>query len=69
EAMTLGRRIAVLDRGRLQQAASPRGLYAHPANTFVAGFIGSPPMNLLPVRLEHSGRFVLPTFGGCPLPG
>ncbi|QXP83207.1 ABC transporter ATP-binding protein [Methylococcus sp. Mc7] len=69
EAMTLGRRIAVLDRGRLQQAASPRDLYAHPANTFVAGFIGSPPMNLLPVRLEHSGRIVLPTFSGCPLPG
>ncbi|UZR30059.1 ABC transporter ATP-binding protein [Methylococcus mesophilus] len=69
EAMTLGQRIAVLDRGRLQQAASPRDLYAHPANTFVAGFIGNPPMNLLPVRLERSGRIVLPSFGGCPLPG
>jgi ABC-type sugar transport system ATPase subunit len=68
EAMTLGRRIAVLERGRLQQAASPRDLYAHPVNTFVAGFIGNPPMNLLPVRIEHSGRVVLPTFGGCPLP-
>ncbi|MEW6038133.1 MAG: ABC transporter ATP-binding protein [Pseudomonadota bacterium] len=69
EAMTLGRRIAVLDRGRLQQAASPRDLYAHPANTFVAGFIGNPPMNLLPVRVERSGQIVLPTFGGCLLPG
>ncbi|MDF9393060.1 MULTISPECIES: ABC transporter ATP-binding protein [Methylococcus] len=69
EAMTLGQRIAVLNRGRLQQAASPRELYAHPANTFVAGFIGSPPMNLLPVRIERSGDIILPSFGGVPLPG
>jgi ABC-type sugar transport system ATPase subunit len=48
EAMTLGQRVAVLHRGRLQQLAPPRELYARPANTFVAGFIGSPPMNLLP---------------------
>ena len=52
EAMTLGRRIAVLDRGRIQQAASPKELYERPANTFVAGFIGSPPMNLFPTRLS-----------------
>jgi ABC-type sugar transport system ATPase subunit len=51
EAMTLGDRVAVLSRGRLQQVATPRELYAQPANTFVAGFIGSPPMNLLPARL------------------
>jgi ABC-type sugar transport system ATPase subunit len=48
EAMTLGERVAVLHQGRLQQVASPRELYARPANAFVAGFIGSPPMNLLP---------------------
>ncbi len=51
EAMTLGERVAVLDGGRLQQVASPRELYARPSNRFVAGFIGSPPMNLLPAHL------------------
>jgi ABC-type sugar transport system ATPase subunit len=51
EAMTLGQRVVVLDRGRLQQIASPQELYERPANMFVAGFIGSPPMNLLPARL------------------
>jgi ABC-type sugar transport system ATPase subunit len=51
EAMTLGDRVAVLNRGRLQQVAAPGPLYAEPANTFVAGFIGSPPMNLVPARL------------------
>jgi multiple sugar transport system ATP-binding protein len=56
EAMTLGDRVAVLRRGVLQQVASPRDLYEHPANLFVAGFIGSPPMNLLPA--EVSGRTV-----------
>ncbi|QJD30589.1 ABC transporter ATP-binding protein [Methylococcus geothermalis] len=63
EAMTLGQRIAVLDRGRLQQAASPRELYARPVNTFVAGFIGNPPMNLLPVRVERPGEIVFPSLG------
>jgi ABC-type sugar transport system ATPase subunit len=51
EAMTLGDRIAVLHRGRIQQVATPRDLYERPANAFVAGFIGSPPMNLFPARL------------------
>jgi len=46
EAMTLGDRVLVLDRGRLQQFAAPAELYARPANTFVAGFMGNPPMNL-----------------------
>jgi ABC-type sugar transport system ATPase subunit len=55
EAMTLGDRVAVLQRGRLQQVAPPRDLYERPANAFVAGFIGSPPMNLLPVRLVSDG--------------
>jgi multiple sugar transport system ATP-binding protein len=51
EAMTMGDRVAVLDKGVLQQVASPRELYDRPANAFVAGFIGSPAMNLaeLPV--------------------
>jgi len=47
EAMTLGDRIAVLERGVLQQVAPPDELYSRPLNTFVAGFIGNPPMNLL----------------------
>jgi multiple sugar transport system ATP-binding protein len=53
EAMTLGHRIAVLDRGRLQQVADPHELYERPVNTFVAGFIGNPPMNVFPVRLQR----------------
>jgi ABC-type sugar transport system ATPase subunit len=51
EAMTLGDRIAVLSAGHLQQVASPGTLYAQPANTFVASFIGTPPMNLILGRL------------------
>ncbi len=47
EAMTMGHRVAVLREGTLQQIASPRELYDNPLNTFVAGFIGSPGMNLL----------------------
>ena len=47
EAMTLGDRIAVLHRGRLQQVDTPAALYGRPTNTFVAGFIGTPPMNLV----------------------
>ncbi|WP_433757854.1 ABC transporter ATP-binding protein [Nocardia sp. CA-135398] len=52
EAMTMGDRVAVLREGKLQQIAKPRELYDDPVNTFVAGFIGSPGMNLLdaPVR-------------------
>lgn len=48
EAMTLGDRIVVLREGRVQQIDTPRSLYERPANVFVAAFIGSPPMNLLP---------------------
>jgi len=47
EAMTLGDRIAVMNAGRLQQLGGPQDVYDRPANVFVAGFIGSPPMNLL----------------------
>ena len=52
EATTLADRLAVLDRGRLQQVGSPQHLYDEPCNLFVAGFIGQPPMNLLEARLE-----------------
>ena len=47
EAMTMGDRVAVLNNGRLQQLGSPEEIYSHPANVFVAGFIGSPKMNFL----------------------
>src|SRR5262249_8177105 len=65
EAMTLGHRIAVLEDGRMQQCASPRTLYERPANTFVAGFIGSPAMNLCTVPLGSNGSVSL---GGEALP-
>jgi multiple sugar transport system ATP-binding protein len=51
EAMTLGDRVAVLRKGVLQQLAPPRELYEQPVNMFVAGFIGSPPMNFLPAKV------------------
>ena len=56
EAMTLGDRIAVLKDGRLQQTGTPDDVYHRPANRFVAGFIGAPPMNLLDGRLIESTR-------------
>ncbi len=60
EAMTMGDRIAVLDKGEVQQVGSPEELYTEPANLFVAGFIGSPSMNLLTVTPETvDGRTVL----------
>jgi multiple sugar transport system ATP-binding protein len=53
EAMTLGHRVAVLNHGRLQQCAPPRELYEQPVNAFVAGFIGSPQMNLIRTPLDE----------------
>ena len=50
EAMTMADHIVVLDMGRVQQVATPRDLYAAPANTFCARFIGTPPMNLIPAH-------------------
>jgi multiple sugar transport system ATP-binding protein len=55
EAMTLGDRIAVLRRGLLQQVADPFTLYGRPANQFVAGFIGSPPINFFSASLDEAG--------------
>ena len=66
EAMTLGDRVAVLKRGVLQQLATPRELYDNPANLFVAGFIGSPPMNFLPATVE--GTSVKLPFGTVEIP-
>jgi ABC-type sugar transport system ATPase subunit len=56
EAMTLGDRVAVLDRGVLQQIGTPPELYDRPANVFVAGFIGNPPMNLFPTRVTAAAN-------------
>jgi multiple sugar transport system ATP-binding protein len=53
EAMTMGERVAVMNEGHLEQVDAPQALYDHPANLFVAGFIGSPPMNLVSARVEH----------------
>jgi multiple sugar transport system ATP-binding protein len=53
EAMTMGDRVAVMRKGELQQAAEPQELYDHPVNLFVAGFIGSPAMNMLEATLER----------------
>ena len=53
EAMTMGDRVAVMRKGELQQVAGPQELYDHPVNLFVAGFIGSPAMNMLEAKLER----------------
>ena len=59
EAMALGQRVAVLDAGRLRQVDTPSALFQRPANRFVAAFLGSPPMNFFPGRLEiQNGRLV-----------
>ncbi|KQY28577.1 MULTISPECIES: ABC transporter ATP-binding protein [Nocardia] len=63
EAMTMGDRVAVLKDGLLQQCASPRDLYRDPANMFVAGFMGSPAMNLFTLPVENGTV----TIGGYPV--
>ncbi len=80
EAMTLATKVVVMKGGAIQQMAAPQVIYDRPANLFVAGFIGSPPMNLIPGMLEKSGgkaivhvtragdddiRFVLGDFGAA----
>jgi len=62
EAMTMGDRIAVMDRGQIQQLAHPLELYNHPANRFVAEFIGSPPMNFLTVQFQAPLLITNPQF-------
>ena len=70
EALSLGERVAVLDGGRLRQVGAPDEVYEHPADRVVARFIGSPPMNLVPVTvaggvLRGAGAIVLPLPAGC----
>jgi multiple sugar transport system ATP-binding protein len=57
EAMTLGDRLAVMERGSVRQVGTPEAIYRRPADAFVAGFIGHPPMNLVQARVE-GGRVV-----------
>lgn len=66
EAMALADRIAVMDRGRIVQIGTPLDVYKYPATTFVAGFIGNPPMNLLPCTVE--GGAVRLATGQIPMP-
>jgi len=68
EAMTLGDRIAVLRKGVLQQVADPFTLYERPANQFVAGFIGSPPINFFPGTLDAAGTTLQSGETSVPLP-
>jgi len=67
EAMTMGDRVAVMRRGRLQQVDDPQTLYDRPVNVFVGGFIGSPAMNMLAARVDDGtvavGEAVLPAGG------
>jgi multiple sugar transport system ATP-binding protein len=74
EAMTMGDRIAILNQGQLQQVAPPLELYNRPANRFVAEFIGSPPMNFIPVKFlapqiitNGDFRMTLPDIWGATL--
>jgi multiple sugar transport system ATP-binding protein len=70
EAMTLGQRVAVMRDGYLQQVDTPQRLYRHPANVFVAAFIGSPSMNLTEARIADGhaefGAFRIPLTGDHP---
>jgi multiple sugar transport system ATP-binding protein len=67
EAMTLGERVAVMRKGSLQQVAPPQTLYNEPANLFVAGFIGSPAMNMVEAELGRSDGGFSVKFGNTSL--
>ena|SRR5690242_12841531 len=67
EAMTMGDKVAVLRRGVLQQVAEPQALYDNPENLFVAGFIGSPAMNMVEANLEGADGALRVEFGGLQL--
>jgi multiple sugar transport system ATP-binding protein len=71
EAMTMGDRIVIMDRGEICQVGSPLDVYDRPANRFVAGFIGSPPMNFFEGSIEANGAEPVIALGGglkLPLP-
>ena len=68
EAMTMADRVALMDKGRLQQIAAPQAMYEEPASAFVAGFIGSPKINLIPGRLRQTGSSVAVSCLSCDIP-
>jgi len=68
EAMTMGQRIAVMSQAKLQQVGAPQELYDRPNNKFVAGFIGSPSMNFIPMTLEGSGEGATLKSEGVEIP-
>ena len=73
EAMTLADRIVVMNNGRIEQLGTPMDLFLNPANTFVAGFLGSPPMNMVKARIVEGGAAPIAEIGGqkvalAPLP-
>ena len=72
EAMTLGDKVAVMKEGVIQQFGTPQQIYNEPANLFVASFMGSPPMNFVPVQLQQrDGQFwagLVSSAGRCELP-
>jgi len=68
EAMTMGHRVAVMHMGALQQVETPQRLYDEPANLFVAGFIGTPPMNILAADVRVAEGTVTVSLGGQALP-
>jgi sn-glycerol 3-phosphate transport system ATP-binding protein len=68
EAMTLAQRIIVMSAGRVEQIGSPKEIYDRPATTFVAGFIGAPPMNLLAGRVAADGLHFVAAAGTIVLP-
>ncbi len=68
EAMTLAGRIVIFDKGRIQQVGTPSDVFNRPANLFVAAFIGTPTMNLLPARADGHGQLLGDAFT-LPMPG
>ena len=68
EAMTLSTKVAVLNKGLIQQLDRPSRIYSHPANEFVASFVGSPQMNLLTLKREGNSAFLGNNEIVCPLP-
>jgi len=67
EAMTLGDHIVIMKDGFIQQIGTPQEVFDHPANLFVAGFIGTPPMNFFDGQLEHGGKGYQLFVEGCPI--
>ncbi|MXY29985.1 MAG: ABC transporter ATP-binding protein, partial [Gammaproteobacteria bacterium] len=69
EALSLGQRVAVMDRGRLQQVGTPDEVYRRPCNLFVAGFVGSPPINRIALSRDDRGRLAGGPFALAGPPG